>query len=133
MDQPRPFALRLLSPLPMAEVEARCRSLLADEGFGVLTEIDMAATLKAKLGVDEAPCLILGACNPTFAREAMGREPAVGVLLPCNVVIRDLGSHREVWAMDPAFMGTVAPTLADLGQAVGERIRRVLERLEAGA
>jgi uncharacterized protein (DUF302 family) len=133
MDQPHPFALRIRISTPLAEAERRARELLAEEGFGVLTEIDVSATLQAKLGLETAPCRILGACNPAFAHRALELEPQVSVLLPCNVVIREMGSHREVAALDPTFMGAVLPRLEELSREVGRRIRRVLDRLEAEA
>lgn len=84
---------------------ARTRQALADHGFGIVSEIDMAATFKEKLGVDHDPYLILGACNPGFARQVVGYEPSIGVLLPCNVVVRQADSNRiTIDFMDPSVM-----------------------------
>lgn len=83
------------------EVEARVRKALADQGFGVLTEIDVQATMKAKLGRDMAPYRILGACNPGLAWDAIGQEPRVGTMLPCNVILRAVPGGVEVSAIDP--------------------------------
>lgn len=83
----------------------KTKKALADNGFGIVSEIDMAATLLEKLGIERDPYLILGACNPGFARQAVDSEPAIGVLLPCNVVVR---SHDEdgvtVDFMDPSVI-----------------------------
>ena len=75
--------------LPMSEAEPRVRETLREQGFGVLTEIDIQATLKAKLDVDVRPYKILGACNPSAAHRALQAEPLIGTMLPCNVVLRD--------------------------------------------
>jgi uncharacterized protein (DUF302 family) len=83
------------------EVEARTRDALAAKGFGILTEIDVKATMKKKIDRDMDAYLILGACNPRMAWEAMGREPRVGAMLPCNVILRQVGDRVEVSAVDP--------------------------------
>ncbi len=88
-----------------ASAVARTKQALADNGFGIVSEIDMAAVLLEKLGVDHSPYLILGACNPEFARGAVDYEPAIGVLLPCNVVVRSTeGDGVMVDFMDPAVL-----------------------------
>ena len=92
---------RLIAGAGMAEVEARTRAALAAQGFGVLTEIDVAATMKAKLGAGMAPYRILGACNPKMALAAIGMEPRVGAILPCNVILRGVAGGVEVSAIDP--------------------------------
>jgi uncharacterized protein (DUF302 family) len=87
---------------PFEAVEARIRRALAQEGFGVLTEIDVSATLKAKINADFHRYKILGACNPTLAHEALKLEDKVGTMLPCNVIVQDAGRGRtEVAAIDP--------------------------------
>jgi uncharacterized protein (DUF302 family) len=102
---------------------ARTKQALADNGFGIVSEIDMAAVLLEKLGVERSPYLILGACNPEFARSAVDHEPAIGVLLPCNVVVRATeGDGVMVDFMDPAV-------LVDL---VGEtRVHEIAEEVRA--
>ncbi|NML50814.1 DUF302 domain-containing protein [Streptomyces sp. R302] len=83
------------------------RRALADQGFGILTEIDVQATLKAKLGHDMEPYLILGACNPPLARQALDADRSIGLLLPCNVVVRTDGDQVIVQAIDPSTMVTL--------------------------
>ncbi|MGW3989727.1 DUF302 domain-containing protein [Streptomyces sp. NPDC004830] len=83
---------------------AAVRQALADQGFGVLTEIDVQATLRAKLGHDMEDYLILGACNPPLAHQALEADRSIGLLLPCNVVVRRDGDHTLVQALDPGTM-----------------------------
>jgi uncharacterized protein (DUF302 family) len=92
----------------MESVRAKVEAALAEEGFGILTEIDVAATFKAKLDVDRDPYVILGACNPGFAHEALGADINIGALLPCNVVLHQRGDDIVVVFMDPeAVLGMV--------------------------
>ena len=92
---------RLITGATLDEVDARTRTAMAAIGFGVLTEIDMKATLKQKIGVEIPPYRILGACNPQMAHEAIGMESRVGVMLPCNVVLRAVDGGVAVSTIDP--------------------------------
>ncbi|MGX6648699.1 DUF302 domain-containing protein [Maricaulaceae bacterium MS644] len=92
---------RLIADADFDAVDARTRAALTGQGFGVLTEIDVAATIKRKLDVDLAPYRILGACNPMMAYQAIQIEPRVGAMLPCNVILREVEGGIEVSAVDP--------------------------------
>lgn len=117
---------------------SRIREALAQKGFGVLSEIDVKATLKAKLGEDMDDFLILGACNPSFAHQAINIYPQIGVLLPCNVVVRkDAGSPDTVIveAMNPRMMVDVTgePRLNDIAEAVTGLLREALQEVTTGS
>lgn len=92
---------RMISHAAIDEVDARTRKALADHGFGVLTEIDVKATMKKKIDVEMPAYRILGACNPKMAHQAIGIEPRVGAMLPCNVILREIEGGVEVSAIDP--------------------------------
>ncbi|MFB6613209.1 DUF302 domain-containing protein [Streptomyces sp. NPDC056367] len=109
------------------------RRALADQGFGILTEIDVQATLKAKLDHDMEPYLILGACNPPLARQALDADRSIGLLLPCNVVVRTDGDQVIVQAIDPATMVTLtgveamAPVADDAARRLDVALATVAE------
>ena len=114
---------RMIADATIDEVEQRTRQALANSGFGVLTEIDVRATMQTKLQVDMPAYRILGACNPKMAYQAIGIEPRVGAMLPCNVILRAVTGGVEVSAIDPvasmqaienAELKGVAHTVADL-------------------
>lgn len=120
--------------LPVSFDEAVRRSIegLKQEGFGIITEIDVKETFKKKINVDFRNYRILGACNPTLAHEALQLEDKVGTMLPCNVVVQDLGSGRtEVAAIDPvASMQAIAnPALKRAAEQVGAKLKKVIEGL----
>lgn len=122
---------RTIAGSNMEHLKERVTAALRSEGFGVITEIDLQATLKAKLNKDHLPHLILGACSPAFAHEAVTLEPLIGTLLPCNVTIRELpeGGH-ELAAIDPvAAMGMVHnPAVAPLAAQVRDALKRMLDK-----
>jgi uncharacterized protein (DUF302 family) len=112
---------------------ARITAALATEGFGILTEIDVKATLKKKLDLDVPPYKILGACNPQFASQALAAEPQIGALLPCNVVVRnDAAGRTYVEFMDPlAVMALVKrPEVEKLATEVRSRLERALAQVD---
>lgn len=107
---------------------------LKKEGFGVLTEIDVKQTLKTKLGIDRRPYKILGACNPSFAHQALEREPNIGLLLPCNVVVREEDDGKvSIGFMDPeAVLDLVKePAIAEIAKEVRSRLEKVQRALDA--
>jgi uncharacterized protein (DUF302 family) len=112
------------------EVEARTREALSAKGFGVLTEIDVKATMKKKIDREMDAYLILGACNPKMAWEAIGLEPRVGAMLPCNVILRQVGDGVEVSAVDPVA-SMIAIDNAELKAVAGDVRALLVEAVEA--
>ncbi len=117
-----------------ASVVDKTVAALKEEGFGVLVDLDIAATLKEKLDLDKRPYRILGACNPPLANKALEAEPDIGLLLPCNVIVREQedGSIRVAF-MDPAAVMSLVEgnEVADLAQEVRTRLQRVADALSA--
>ena len=118
---------------PFPDTLARVRDELAEEGFGVLTEIDVTATMKAKLGEDVEDYVILGACNPPLAHQALTVDRSIGLLLPCNVVVRTTPGGTAVEALDPQIMVglTDNPALKPVADDAAERLQRALQRVAA--
>ncbi len=129
------YTLSITTERPYEETVTAVREQLAEAGFGVLTEIDLRATLKTKLDVDVAPQVILGACRPQLAHQALLAEPSIAALLPCNVVVRSLGvTTTVVEAFDPAMMTSFVDDPSDTLRTVSEDARaRLLSALAAVA
>ncbi len=122
-------ALESTIAAPMAQAELIVRSALGDQGFGVLTEMDVAAVLKAKIGVDRSPLKILGACNPDFANRALTIDPTVTLILPCNVVLETVSNGTRVSIADPRdLMPNVE--LAELAAEAAQRLVAVISAIE---
>ncbi|PFG34827.1 DUF302 domain-containing protein [Sanguibacter antarcticus] len=126
------YAISTTLDQPFDTTVAAVRVALGEQGFGVLTEIDLAATLKKKLDVDVAPHVILGACNPPLAHRALQAEESVGLLLPCNVVVRALSDTQTVVeALDPLTMVQITgnPALSAVSDDAAGRLRAALDSL----
>lgn len=117
--------------LPYEQAVPRVKEAFQEQGFGTLTEIDVKATLKAKIGAEVEPYIILGACNPHLAHRALEADPEVGALLPCNVVVRRQGNRTLVHALDPQVIATVAgvPELEAIAREAAERVQKALDSL----
>jgi uncharacterized protein (DUF302 family) len=124
------YTLTETTALSYDEAVERVRAELKTEGFGVLCEIDVQATMREKLGVEGEPYLILGACNPPLAHQALQAEPDLGVLLPCNVVVYRSGGETHISAVDPARILSIVDNgeLAPIAAEVKGRLRAVVER-----
>jgi len=122
---------RTIHDASLDDVERRVRSALADAGFGVLTEIDVKATMKKKIGKDMPGYLILGACNPDMAWQAIGLEPRVGAMLPCNVILREIPSGVEISAVDPqaSMAGIDNDQLQHVAGQVRDMLRGVVQAI----
>ncbi|WP_341360049.1 DUF302 domain-containing protein [Georgenia sp. M64] len=125
------YGITVTTAMPFDEAVAAVREALGAQGFGILTEIDMAATLKKKIDADIPPQVILGACNPPLAHRALQAEESVGLLLPCNVVVRGSGGATVVEALDPQIMVGVTGNddLAAVADDAATRLRAALGTL----
>lgn len=135
MDTQNPFGklgITTKIALPPEEAIPRVKAALKDEGFGVLTEIDVKETLKHKIGVEFRPYTILGACNPALAHRALSGSTAVGLMLPCNVVVEEAEGGSLVSAMDPVVgMAAVGePSLEPVAEEARERLARAIAALQ---
>ena len=118
---------RVIDSADFEEVDRRTRAALANHGFGVLTEIDVKATRKKKIDVDMDPYRILGACNPNMAHEAIGMEPKIGAMLPCNVILREVEGGIQVSAIDP--LASMQAIDNDDLKAVAGQVRDMLDEV----
>ena len=137
VTQTTPYGLGVTVTLPHDAAVARVRDALGAEGFGVLTEIDVAATFRKKLGIERPPYLILGACNPPLAHQAIELETDIGLLLPCNVIVYATAdpTRTVVAALDPAAALTLTgrADIAPLAAEVKARLQRVLHAVSRAA
>lgn len=126
-----PYGLVARTALGTDAAEETIRAALAEQGFGILTEIDVAATMKAKLDIDRPPYKILGACNPALANQALDAEDDIGLLLPCNVAIYADDDETVVSIMEPRLMAQVTdnPALISLAEEARTRLMKALEVL----
>jgi len=125
------YGITIRTSAPFAAAAARVREALKAQGFGVLTEIDVQAILRDKLGQDMEPYLILGACNPALAHRALTADRRIGLLLPCNVVIRAEAAGTVIEALDPQTMVAVTgqPSLQPVADEAAARLRAALDSL----
>ena len=126
------YISRTLENIAFEDVIARVTELLKEQGFGILTEIDVRQTMKKKLDVDFGKYRILGACNPPFALKALQTEDKIGTMLPCNVIVQEINkSDIEVAAIDPeaSMMAVENPALADLAAEIKSRLEKVIDSL----
>jgi len=126
------YGITIRTQFPFAEAVARVREALKAQGFGVLTEINVRATLRDKLGQDIEDYLILGACNPPLAHRALDADRKIGLLLPCNVVVRTAGGQTIIEALNPQIMAEVTgqPSLRPVADEATTRIRAALDSLQ---
>ena len=124
------YTLTATTKAPFADAVKRVRAELKDEGFGVLSEIDVQATLREKLGAEMEPYLILGACNPPFAHQALTAEAELGALLPCNVVVYERAGETHISAIDAERMLSIVGNdeLAPIAAKVRDKLAAVVQR-----
>lgn len=127
------YGLRRRTSLSFEQADSRVRELLKEQGFGVLTEIDVKATLKQKLDKEFPRYVILGACNPPLAYQALSAETDIGLLLPCNVIVYEDGDGAVVAALDPLRMMELTgnPALTEVASEARRRLEAVLDALPA--
>jgi len=126
------YGLQVTTSLSFEDTISKATEFLKEEGFGILTEIDVKKTLKEKIDIDFKPFRILGACNPSFAHRSISAVPEISVFLPCNVVVWDEGTHRVVTMMDPAIMSSIVDNdqLKVVAAEVSTKLHKVIHRIE---
>ena len=134
MAERGPYSFRKVVALPYEEAVEKTKEALKQQGFGVLSEIDMKAKLKEKLGVDIKRYVILGACNPPLAYKALQADPEIGLLLPCNVIVYETGSAESVVAaVDPNSMMAINgddPVVAEVARDARQRLERAVAAIQ---
>lgn len=121
------YGMSVHTSLSRDEAEAHIRNALSDEGFGILTEIDVAATLQAKLGIERKPYKILGACNPTLAAQALEADESIGLLLPCNVIVYEDDDGTVVSAIEPLTMVQHSPAVQHIADEAHDALERAIQ------
>ena len=132
MNTPMNYALKIKTSLKYEDAVKEVTKLLKEEGFGILTKIDVTSTLKEKIGVDFKKYVILGACNPGFAHKTISAEPLIGVFLPCNVIVFEEEEGSVIAAMNPYMMAQVIgnEAVVEVGDKVGDIFSRILSKME---
>jgi uncharacterized protein (DUF302 family) len=127
----RRYGIRRVTDMPYDEALQRVRETLKEQGFGILTEIDVKKTMKEKLGADYSPYVILGACNPQLAHKALNAEPEIGLLLPCNVIVYDENGSTVVEAMDPVPVLSLVgnPDVEPVAAEARDRLQKAIEAM----
>lgn len=126
------YGMSVHTSLSMEEAETHIREALSEEGFGILTEIDLAATLESKLGVERRPYKILGACNPPLANRALQADESIGLLLPCNVVVYEDEDGTVVSAIEPLTMVDLSPGVQDIADEAHAALERAIQTVPVG-
>lgn len=133
-SSPSSYGMTALVPRPFDEVADQTRQALADQGFGVITEIDFQATMKQKLDVEVGRQYIWGACSPQHAYKAMQADPAIGLLLPCNVVVREVEGGTLVEMINPQIMADLSTSaeMREVAETVTSQLRAALDDVADG-
>lgn len=121
------YGMSVHTQLNRDDAEKHIRAALSEEGFGILTEIDVAATLQAKLGIERKPYKILGACNPALANQALQADESIGLLLPCNVIVYEDDDGTVVSAIEPLTMVDLSPAVQDIADQAHDALERAIQ------